>query len=97
MDWTTDIAGTDENGVPVQLLPRDELITSLEQHGISLKKRVVIYDSGTHLFATRLWWALRLVGHEDVAILDGGYKRWLAEGRPVSIDSACPLKVGITA
>lgn len=93
VDWTSDIAGPDENGVPVQLLPRDALITSFEQHGVSLGKEVVVYDSGTHLFATRLWWALRLTGHSNVKILDGGWKRWLAEGRPVSVDSACPLKV----
>lgn len=62
--------------------------------GVSLAKPVVIYDNGNHLFATRLWWGLRLYGHEHVLVMDGGWDRWVAEGRPVSVDSPCPLKVG---
>ena len=47
----------------------------------------------TQLFATRLWWALRLAGHGAVAVLDGGWARWLAEDRPITADAPCPLKV----
>ncbi len=36
--------------------------------------------------AARLWWMLRWVGHEAVAVLDGGFAKWLAEKRPVSAD-----------
>ena len=94
VDWTKDIAEVDSNGVPAQLLlPLDRLRTALEEKGVGLRKRVVVYDSGTHLFATRLWWALRLAGHGAVAVLDGGWARWLAEDRAVTADAPCPLKV----
>jgi thiosulfate/3-mercaptopyruvate sulfurtransferase len=43
---------------------------------------VAVDDTGGHL-ATRLWWALRYYGHDDVAVLDGGFSRWVREGRPV--------------
>lgn len=94
VDWTKDIAEVDSNGVPAQLLlPLDRLRTALEEKGVGLRKRVVVYDSGTHLFATRLWWALRLAEHGAVAVLDGGWARWLAEDRAVTADAPCPLKV----
>lgn len=50
VDWTKDIAETDANGVPAQLLqPLDRLRTALEEKGVGLRKRVVVYDSGTHV------------------------------------------------
>jgi len=92
VDWTKDIAYTHE-AVPVQLLPLDDLRTALESKGVGLRKRVVIYDGGNLLFATRLWWALRLAGHQAVAVLDGGYAKWLAEDRYITADAPCPLKI----
>eukprot|EP00624_Nannochloropsis_granulata_P006676 evm.model.NODE_5049_length_5772_cov_33.805092.2 len=93
VDWTKDIAYTDDEGVPVQLLELDELRTTLESKGVGLRKRVVVYDGGNLLFATRLWWALRLAGHQAVAVLDGGYAKWLAEDRRITADAPCPLKI----
>ena len=98
VDWTKDIAHTQTDThthieVPVQLLPLEELRTAMEEKGVGLRKRVIIYDNGNLLFATRLWWALRLAGHEAVGVLDGGYAKWLAEDRPVSVDCPCPLKI----
>ena len=50
VDWTREIAETDENGVPAQLLePVDRLRTLFEEKGVGLRKRVVVYDSGTHV------------------------------------------------
>src|SRR5206468_12846487 len=46
--------------------------------------QVVAYDQDTGMFASRLWWLLRWLGHDAVAVLDGGFARWLAEGRPTS-------------
>jgi thiosulfate/3-mercaptopyruvate sulfurtransferase len=46
--------------------------------------QVVAYDdAGGALAAVRLWWTLRWLGHEAAAVLDGGWKDWLAEGLPV--------------
>jgi thiosulfate/3-mercaptopyruvate sulfurtransferase len=52
--------------------------------GISNDSVVVIYDTPGLMSAGRVWWTLRTFGHERVAILNGGLKKWLAEGRPVT-------------
>lgn len=55
VSWTTDIAEKDANGVPAQLLqPIDRLRSAMEQKGVGLRKRVVVYDSGTHVRVTGL-------------------------------------------
>jgi len=57
--------------------------------GIGDGDRVVVYDSVGLSSAGRAWWMLRLFGHHDVAVLDGGLPKWRAEGRP--LDTAVPL------
>jgi thiosulfate/3-mercaptopyruvate sulfurtransferase len=54
--------------------------------GIDAAKQVVAYDQGDGLFASRLWWMLRWLGHDKVAVLDGGFAKWQREGRPVSAE-----------
>ncbi|HLW11378.1 MAG TPA: sulfurtransferase [Casimicrobiaceae bacterium] len=55
--------------------------------GIDATKQVVAYDQGGGLFASRLWWMLRWLGHDNAAVLDGGFAKWLREGRPVTAES----------
>ena len=50
--------------------------------GIGKGRQVVAYDQETGMFASRLWWMLRYMGHDAVAVLDGGFTRWRQEGRP---------------
>jgi thiosulfate/3-mercaptopyruvate sulfurtransferase len=52
--------------------------------GIDNHSQVVAYDADSGMYAARLWWMLRFMGHDAVAVLDGGFSRWLREGRPVS-------------
>ena len=54
--------------------------------GIGPSVRVVVYDDASGSVAARLWYLLRAHGHADVAVLDGGIGKWMAEGRPVSTD-----------
>jgi thiosulfate/3-mercaptopyruvate sulfurtransferase len=54
--------------------------------GIGPGVRVVAYDDAAGSVAARLWYMLRAHGHDDVAVLDGGFGKWVAEGRPVSAD-----------
>ena len=54
--------------------------------GIDASKQVVAYDQGAGMYAARLWWMLRSLGHEAVAVLDGGFAMWTREGRPVTTD-----------
>jgi thiosulfate/3-mercaptopyruvate sulfurtransferase len=51
--------------------------------GIDATKQVVAYDQGSGIFAARLWWMLRWLGHDNAAVLDGGYAKWSSEGRPL--------------
>lgn len=56
--------------------------------GIAESSRVVVYSTSHQMWATRVWWMLRSSGLEAVALLDGGFAKWKAEGRPVS-DAPC--------
>jgi thiosulfate/3-mercaptopyruvate sulfurtransferase len=51
--------------------------------GISSDTQVVIYDQDAGMYASRMWWMLRYVGHESAAVLDGGWAKWVREQRPV--------------
>jgi thiosulfate/3-mercaptopyruvate sulfurtransferase len=55
--------------------------------GIDAAKQVVAYDQGAGMYAARLWWMLRSLGHEAVAVLDGGFAAWTREGRPVAAEA----------
>lgn len=58
--------------------------------GLSNTTTIVVYDTHGLMSAPRVWWTLRAFGHDNVAILDGGFKRWLAEGGPVTAEVAQP-------
>src|SRR5438552_13433837 len=60
------------------------LARTFGRYGITSGKQVVAYDQDKGMFASRLWWLLRWLGHDAVAVLDGGFAKWIAEGRPVS-------------
>jgi len=59
--------------------------------GIDDDSQVVVYCDapGSTMWATRLWWLLRSAGVENVALLDGSFAKWKAEGRPVSVEPCC--------
>ena len=64
----------------------EDFARTLARLGIGNETLVVCYDAGPGAYAARLWWMLRWMGHEAVAVLDGGFAAWTAEGRPVSTD-----------
>ncbi len=66
--------------------------------GIAAGQQVVAYDQGSGAFAARLWWMLRWLGFDSVAVLDGGFAKWTAEARPVSttISTAQPAPFAIS-
>jgi len=61
----------------------DWLARKLSAWGIDHRTQVVAYDDAGGAFAARLWWLLGWLGHDAVAVLDGGWPRWVREGRPV--------------
>ncbi|MBC7802300.1 MAG: sulfurtransferase [Candidatus Parcubacteria bacterium] len=58
------------------------------RQGLQPGDQVVCYDGGPGTMASRLWWMLRWIGHEQVAVLDGGFAKWQQESRPVTADIA---------
>jgi thiosulfate/3-mercaptopyruvate sulfurtransferase len=65
-------------------LPDSEtLVRTFSELGIAPHTQVVVYDADSSMFAGRLWWMLRWMGHDAVAVLDGGLARWQREGHPV--------------
>jgi thiosulfate/3-mercaptopyruvate sulfurtransferase len=60
-----------------------QLEAAFGRHGIGAGSRVVLYSIGTMMWATRFWWMLKALGFDGAAVLDGGFDKWQAEGRPV--------------
>src|SRR5271166_6408139 len=78
--------------LPHMIPPPDLFARKMEALGIGDDDRVVVYDGAGLSSAGRAWWMLRLFGHHDVALLDGGLPKWKAEGRP--LDNAVPIPPG---
>ncbi|MBV7508011.1 sulfurtransferase [Bacillus sp. sid0103] len=64
----------------------EEFIAKLEKAGIDENKLVVAYDQGEGAYAARFWWLLQYLGHENVYVLDGGFKGWVEAKYPVSTE-----------
>ena len=85
VDWTQDIVDLDGD-VKAQIASPDAFKQAMEDRGIGDGTFVVVADhAGGHL-ATRLWWALRYYGHDEVAVLEGGYGAWQDAGLPLTSD-----------
>jgi thiosulfate/3-mercaptopyruvate sulfurtransferase len=83
VDWTADIIDPDDP-VPVQIAPPERFAEAMAVRGVGDSTRVVAVDHLGGQFATRLWWALNYYGHAAVSVLDGGWNRWVDEGRPIA-------------
>ena len=83
VDWTRDITDPDDP-VLVQVAPPERFAELMASLGIGDDTRVVVYDHAGGQFATRLWWVLTYYGHDRVYVLDGGWRKWTAEGRPTT-------------
>jgi len=67
---------------------RDALVETLVAHGLKEHQQVVAYDAQGGAYAARLWWLLRWLGHDSVAVLDGGLQAWQAAGQ--KLETAAP-------
>jgi thiosulfate/3-mercaptopyruvate sulfurtransferase len=82
--WLDIDASRDRNNPPTFLPDLDAFVAELEELGISNDTRVVFYDDRGGVYGTRPWVLLRLLGHDNAAILNGGWPKWVDEARPVS-------------
>lgn len=62
--------------------PPEDFAAAMCRFGISNSTRVVTYSTGNAWWATRVWWLLREFGHDNAAVLNGGWQKWAAESRP---------------
>ncbi len=65
---------------------RDALVSTLADRGLKQGQQVVVYDAQGGAYAARLWWLLRWLGHDSVAVLDGGLQAWEAAGQPLTTE-----------
>jgi thiosulfate/3-mercaptopyruvate sulfurtransferase len=84
------------NPAPHMLPGADDFARAMEEIGISSDDRIVVYDNSPIRTAARAWFMLRHFG-ADVAILDGGFQKWTAEGRPVEAGEPQPRQVTFDA
>ncbi len=90
VDMDTDLAADVTPDSGRHPLPDPECFAQkLERWGIGNATQVVAYDYGSGGLAARLWWMLRWLGHERVAVLDGGLAAWAAAGEPLATASPC--------
>jgi len=82
-------------GTVPNMLPHVETVArSLADVGVDDGKTIVVYDEAGGLWASRLFWVLEYLGHEDVRVLDGGWNRWAEEERASSYDPPSVIERG---
>jgi thiosulfate/3-mercaptopyruvate sulfurtransferase len=89
LDWSVDLVDPSHPVAFTLALP-DGFAAAMAGAGIGEDTEVVAYADQMGSGPFRLWWASRVYGHEGVLVLDGGFDRWVAEGRPVSSTSVKP-------
>jgi thiosulfate/3-mercaptopyruvate sulfurtransferase len=83
-----EIADTDSD-LPHMLPSAEKFAARVRKLGLGDGNRIVVYDQHGLMSAARVWWMFRVFGHKDIAVLDGGLPKWIAEGRPT--DDRVPL------
>ena len=77
-----EIADTDSD-LPHMLPSPEKFSSRVRNLGLGDGNKIVVYDAnGGFMAACRVWWSFRMFGHDDIAVLDGGLPKWIAEGRP---------------
>ena len=79
------------NPLPHTMPSTVQFASQMKKMGIGDGSRIVVYDSEGLYSAARVWWMFRTMGHDDVAVLNGGLKKWRAEHRPLE-DLPPPLR-----
>ena len=92
-NWQTDL----QNTVTRDLLTSDEVAELLGSSGISNDTTIVLYGDNNNWFAAWAFWFLRMYGHQDVKLMNGGRVKWVAEGRPITNDVPSSTVVSYSA
>lgn len=83
-DLKGDLADTDSS-IEFDLPTPEQFCSAMGELGVGNESRVVLYDASYAAWAARVWWMLRWVGFDQAALLDGGLKAWVEEGRALDV------------
>jgi thiosulfate/3-mercaptopyruvate sulfurtransferase len=81
--WNTQLSDT----VTRDILPKDQFEALMSKSGIKPETTIILYGDSNNWFAAWAFWQLKIYGHQDVKFLNGGRKKWLAEGRELTTDA----------
>ncbi len=82
----------DKTSLPHMIPPHEKFALAMRRLGMGDGRHVVVYDTQGIFSAARAWWMFRFFGHSEVSVLDGGFPKWLAEGRPVEEEEPTPAR-----
>ena len=83
-DLLQDLSGPADTRFRFPMPPAPQFAKAMSRYGVGEGTRVVLYDDMLNAWAARIWWMLRAFGFDNAAVLNGGWKKWTLEGRPVS-------------
>ena len=83
-NWQTQLCDT----IQRDIIPKESLELLLGQAGISNQTTIIVYGDNNNWFAAWAFWQIKMYGHQDIRIMNGGRKKWLSEGRIVSKDTS---------
>jgi len=86
LNLDTDLAGSPGSGGRHPLPTAADFEAAMRRLGVRSGYPVVVYDDGDSTIAARGWWTLRYFGHDQVRVLDGGFRAWADAGQPVTVD-----------
>ena len=75
------------SSLPYMMPLAEQFAEAMGRYGVGDGVRVILYDRTVNMWAARIWWMLRAFGFVNAAVLNGGWKKWTLEGRPVSTDA----------
>lgn len=86
LDWRAELTepAVDDEGPSLRLAPPEQVAVAMSRAGVGDGMTVVVYDDSIGLYASRVWWSLRVYGFESARVLDGGFPAWVEERKPIS-------------
>jgi thiosulfate/3-mercaptopyruvate sulfurtransferase len=93
LHWREDL----QDPIVRDLVEKDRFEQLLGERGIGNETTVVLYGDKNNWFAAYAYWYLRIYGHRDVRILDGGRQKWIDEGRELTVERPAPTPQPYTA